>query len=280
MKKLKKFLPKKLINFIKRIIPNKKNKLLKKLKFSNSEKVINLGSDYGGWFILDSKNLENKFIISAGLGEDASFDIEMINKYNCKVICVDPTPKAIDHYNQIIDNSGNLGSNFYKEGGKQNISSYDLTKIYKHNFILIDKALYNVDNEELKFFAPKNKNHVSYSINDWQNDYKKTLDFITVKTIVIKSILNKFNINNLEILKLDIEGAEIEVIKNILSEKIFPNQILVEFDELNKINELAINRFEEVHQLLLSNNYDLIKTNNNFPNFLYRRRTNAIDYLN
>ena len=65
-----------------------------------------------------------------------------------------------------------------------------------------------------------------------------------------------------------------------LSEKIFPNQILVEFDELNKINELAINRFEEVHQLLLSNNYDLIKTNNNFPNFLYRRRTNAIDYLN
>ena len=26
---------------------------------------------------------ENKFIISAGLGEDASFDIEVINKYNC-----------------------------------------------------------------------------------------------------------------------------------------------------------------------------------------------------
>ena len=113
---MKKFLPKKLINTIKRIIPNKKNKLLKKLKFSNSEKVINLGSDYGGWSLLDSKNLENKFIISAGLGEDASFDIEIINKYNCKVICVDPTPRAIDHYNQIIDNSGNLGSNFYKEG--------------------------------------------------------------------------------------------------------------------------------------------------------------------
>ena len=67
MKKLKKFLPKKLINFIKRIIPNKKNKLLKKLKFSNSEKVINLGSDYGGWFILDSKNLENRTINNIGI---------------------------------------------------------------------------------------------------------------------------------------------------------------------------------------------------------------------
>ena len=269
---------KKIINIIKKNIPNKKNKLLKKLEFSNSEKVINLGSDYGGWSFLDNKNLENKFIINAGLGEDASFDIEIINKYNCKVICVDPTPRGIDHYNQIIDNCGNLGSNFYKEGGKQNILSYDLTKINKNNFILIDKALYNADNEEVKFFAPKNKNHVSHSINNWQNDYKKTGDFITVKTITIKSILNKFDINNLEILKLDIEGAQVEVLKNILSEKIFPNQILVEFDELNKINELAINRFEEIHQMLLSKNYNLIKTTNNFPDFLYSRRTDSIEY--
>ncbi len=268
---MRKFLPKLLINTIKKIIPNKKNKLLRKLKFNNFEKVTKLGSDYGSWAFIDSKNLNNKFIISAGLGEDASFDIEIINKYNCKVICVDPTPRAIDHYNQIIDNSGNQGSNFYKEGGKQNISSYDLTKINKNNFILVDNALYNTNEEELKFFAPKNKNHVSYSINDFQNNYKKESDFIIIKTITIKSILDKFEIDNLEILKLDIEGAEIEVIKNILNEKIYPNQILVEFDELNKINEFALNRFMEVHKMLLLNKYYLIKTNSNFPNFLYAR---------
>ena len=154
---MKKFIQKNLISFIKKIIPNKKNKLLKKLKFTNSEKIISLGSDYGGWFFLDNKNLENKFIISAGLGEDASFDIEIINKYNCKVISIDPTPRAISHYNQIIEKSGNLGSNIYKDGGKQNISSYNLTKINKKNFILVDRALYNIDDEELKFFAPKIK---------------------------------------------------------------------------------------------------------------------------
>lgn len=275
---MKKFLPKKLINTIKRIIPNRKNKLLKKLKFINSDKVICLGSDYGGWSFLDGKNLENKFIISAGLGEDASFDIEIKNKFNCKVICIDPTPRAIEHYNQIIDNSGNPRSNIYQEGGKQNISSYDLTKINKDNFILIKNALYNNDNKQLKFFAPKNKNHVSHSISDWQNDYKKTSDFIKVNTITIKSILKQYDIQDLEILKLDIEGAEVEVIKNILSEKIFPNQILVEFDELNKINELAISRFEEVHQLLLSKNYKLIKTTNNFPDFLYSRSIDSIKY--
>lgn len=266
---MKKFLPKKLIDTIKSVIPNKKNKLLKKLKFNNSDKVIYLGSDYGGWSFLNSKNLKNKFIISAGLGEDASFDIEIINKYNCKVICVDPTPRAIAHYNQIIDKSGNARSNLYKKGGKQNISSYDLTKINKDNFILINKALYNLDNKYIKFFAPKNKEHVSHSISDWQNNYKKNSDFIKVNTITVKSILDKFNIRNLEILKLDIEGAGAEVIKDILSKKIFPNQILVEFDELNMINELAIDRFEEVHQMLLSKDYYLIKTTNNFPNFLY-----------
>ena len=131
-----------------------------------------MGSDYGGWSFQENKNLENKFIISAGLGEDASFDIELINKYNCKVIIVDPTPRAIDHYNQIIKNSGAPKKDSYKEGGKQIISSYDLTNINNKNLILIKKGLYNSDNEELKFFAPPNKSHVSHSIIDWQNDIK------------------------------------------------------------------------------------------------------------
>ena len=146
-----------------------------------------------------------------------------------------------------------------------------MTKINKKNFILIESALYDSDDKELKFFAPKNKNYVSYSLNDWQNDYKKDSNYIKVKTITIKSILNNFGIDNLEILKLDIEGAEIEVIKNILNQKIFPNQILVEFDELRKISELTIARFKEVHHMLLLEKYKLIKTKNEFPNFLYSR---------
>ena len=266
---LKKILPIWLINFLKNILPNKKNKLLKSLEFNYKNNIVFLGTDYGGWSFLDNNNLKNKFIISAGLGEDASFDIEIISKYNCKVIVIDPTPRAIDHYNEIIKNTGKTKSSLYEKGGKQRISSYDLSKINKENFILVEKALFDEDNKELKFFAPKNKNHVSYSINNWQNDYKKNSEFIKVKTVTIKNIINKFNIKDLEILKLDIEGAEIEVVNNIMNERIFPNQILIEFDELNKMNELAINRFYKVHQRLLLENYKLIHTKNNFPDFLY-----------
>jgi len=268
-KLIKKFLPICIINILKNVIPNKKNRLLKKLNFYYNHNIIFLGTDYGGWSFLNNDNLENKFIISAGLGEDASFDIELISRYNCKVIVIDPTPRAVEHYEQIIKNAGKPKTEPYKKGGKQNISSYDLTHINNENFLLISNALYNVDNKELKFFSPPNKDHVSYSINNWQNDYKKSSDFIKIKTITIKSILTKYNISRLEMIKLDIEGAEIEVLKNMLDEKIFPTQILVEFDELNKINKIAIDRFEGVHHRLILENYKLSKTHSKFPDFLY-----------
>ena len=274
MKKfIKKLLPIKIINFFKKIVPNKKNLLLKKLDFIYLNNIIYIGSDYGGWSFLDNKNLENKFIISAGLGEDASFDIELINKYNCKVIVVDPTPRAIDHYNQIIKNSATPKKDSYKEGGKQIISSYDLTNINNKNLILIRKGLYNSDDEELKFFAPPNKSHVSHSIIDWQNNYKKKSDFIKIETVTVKSILKEFDIQNFEMIKLDIEGSEIEVLNQMIDEKILPNQILVEFDELNKVNEIAIKRFLDIHQKLLLKEYQLIKTSSKFPDFLYIKKT-------
>ena len=70
-------------------------------------------------------------------------------------------------------------------------------------------------------------------------------------------------------IKLDIEGAEIEVIENMMYSKIYPNQILVEIDELNKIDKISVERFNKINNLLVKNNYELIYTENQFPNFLY-----------
>lgn len=74
-------------------------------------------------------------------------------------------------------------------------------------------------------------------------------------------------------IKLDIEGSEIEVLNQMIDEKILPNQILVEFDELNKVNEIAIKRFLDIHQKLLLKEYQLIKTSSKFPDFLYIKKT-------
>ena len=40
------------------------------------------------------KNLSQPIIISCGLGEDASFDIDMINRFGAKILCIDPTPRV------------------------------------------------------------------------------------------------------------------------------------------------------------------------------------------
>ena len=266
---LKRLLPRLVQKKIRELIPSQRNNFLKKLNFKKLDNILYLGTDYGGWSFVNYKSLNNNYVLSAGLGEDASFDLELIRKYNCKVISIDPTPRAIDHYNMIINNSGKSKKKGYNETGKLDVSSYDLSKINNTNFILINQALYNINNIELKFFSPPNKNHVSYSINNWQNNYSNNTDFIKVKTTTIKSILQKFNINTLELIKLDIEGAEIEVIKNMINDQIYPKQILVEFDELINLKKISVDRFYEIHNILISKNYKLIKSLNNFPNFLY-----------
>ena len=63
--------------------------------------MIRLGTNYGGWLI-PSDNIinENSIIYSAGVGEDISFDIILQSKYNCHIYLIDPTEKAIKHYDE------------------------------------------------------------------------------------------------------------------------------------------------------------------------------------
>tara|TARA_B000000532_G_scaffold243730_1_gene240646 strand:- start:1801 stop:2601 length:801 start_codon:yes stop_codon:yes gene_type:complete len=242
--------------------------LVKKVKIKN---IKYLGSKYGGWYFKPKNILKKSIIISAGLGEDASFDIELINNYDCKIIIIDPTPRAITHFKKILSKAGYTKIKKYSNHGYQNIRSYNLKKINKYNFKLIEKALFNTNNKKIKFFLPPNKNHVSHSINNWQNNYKTNSDFIVVKTINIKKIIKKFKISKIELIKLDIEGAEIQVIKNMLQNKIYPNQICVEFDELHKPSLNSFLKFFRTHKMLQANNYQAIRTNSKLQDMLYIR---------
>ena len=56
--------------------------------------VTMLGTDYGGWIVDLDMIPQGSTVISAGVGEDISFDLELINRYSCRVIGIDPTPKS------------------------------------------------------------------------------------------------------------------------------------------------------------------------------------------
>ncbi len=232
--------------------------------------LTHLGSDFGGWTLVDEDYLMNSTIISAGLGEDASFDIEFASKYNAKVIIIDPTPRAIQHFSEIINRLGKKKNKKYNnKTGTQFIESYDLTNINLKSLVMVKKALWkNID--KIKFFAPPNSKHVSYSISNFQNNYRDDTPSIKVDTTTIGEILSEFKINpaNLPLIKLDIESAEIEVINNFICEGIMPKQILVEFDELNIFSKIGFARISKINNLLKKNGYK-IAFSNGYANFLY-----------
>ena len=65
-----------------KIVHKLKQKMLNpRLKITPTDLTLkSFGSVYGGWVVANSDSLKSSTIISCGLGEDASFDIEMINE--------------------------------------------------------------------------------------------------------------------------------------------------------------------------------------------------------
>ena len=150
----------------------------------NTDKLTHYGTKYGGYDIVDNQKIFN--VISCGLGEDASFDIEIINAKNCKVIAVDPTPRAATHFKTIMENVGNSRKTDYSNDGFQENSAYNLEKINKRNYKLIDSAVFDKSKKQIKLFFPKNENHVSASL-DLTNKYSENFAAISCSTAVLTS---------------------------------------------------------------------------------------------
>lgn len=243
----------KINKFFRNIIFSSSIKSIKVLKPSTN--LLRLGTKYGGWTFLNISGLRNSKIISCGAGEDISFDIDFINYYNAKVILVDPTPKAIVHYNEVIKKSGQKKKIDQYSYGKVNSDSYDLTHITKSNLLYINKGI-DIMSGEARFYFPKIITNTSNSlIKDGMHDNE---NYILVNTITIRDLMVQYDIQNIAILKLDIEGKEIDVIKDLIIKKIFPKQILVDFDGLFSPSRASINDFKRTHEMLLQNNYKLI----------------------
>lgn len=230
---------------------------------------IRLGSEYGGWSLIHSPILSNSTIVSAGLGEDASFDIEIASRYKARVVIIDPTPRAIAHFQAILSNLGNPRSKPYVRGGQQPVTAYELSDITPDQLTLVDKALWNT-NSTLKFYMPKNPAHVSHSITNVANDYREDTGHIFVQSATLTEILNLLGIckETIGLLKLDIEGAEIEVIESMLSNNILPAQLLIEFDDLAKPSKYAFRRVDQAVASLKKHGYVLAHADGE-RNFLF-----------
>ena len=185
-----------------------------------------LGTNYGGWIIPKNINLDkNSIVYSGGVGEDISFDLLLSDKYNCNIVLIDPTKRAIKHYDEV--------QNYYKtkqwdfSGDIQNDYNKYITNLNVNfnKISYLDKGLWKEKNK-LKFYKQKNPKYVSQSLK--QDMFGS--DYVEVNVDSIKNIMDSKNHKKIDLLKLDIEGAEIEVINQMLDDKIYPKYLCIEFD--------------------------------------------------
>ncbi len=105
---------------------------------------------------------------------------------------------------------------------------------------------------------------------NFQQGYAQDTKFIEVDALTVADLLEDVQIDSdeVQLIKLDIEGAEVEVLSELLDSAIRPNQILVEFDELNVPSTRAFDRIDCLDSKLIENGYKCIYTDGQ-TNFLY-----------
>ena len=219
--------------------------------------MFKLGTNYGGWIIPINNELNDESIIySVGVGEDISFDLQLQSKYNSTIILIDPTIRAKIHYDEI--------NNYYNT--KKWEFSGNIQKDYKKNInnlnVNLSKLQYlNIgiwkEKNKLKFYKNKNPSNVSQSLIS--NIYSNNYDLVDVDSL--KNIMKSNNHNKIDLLKIDIEGAEIDVLNNILDDNIFPTYLCVEFDLYLKKKDYDGNT-KKIIDRLISNNYKIIYNDN------------------
>ena len=212
-----------------RLLSPKKPKVVE-----NNLPLISLGSKYGRKTFCEVFPIDKKLqVISAGVGEDITFDIEFLNKYNAVIILVDPTPVAIQHFEMIQKRFGLDSIDQYSPTSRQSVNSYNLTKVTKDNLIMLPHALWK-DQDLLHFYLPPDDSRDSSgSINSIHNFYRASEKRITVETTTVPKIYRDYNFDGIDILKLDIEGSALEVLLSMFLDRIYPAQILLEIDEIH-----------------------------------------------
>lgn len=190
-----------------------------------------LGSKYGGWSVdLDSIS-DGDTIICGGVGEDITFEQELLKYKNVKIIEIDPTEKSHKFMEDKVDD----------------------------NITLIKKAIEKEGIGYVRMYKNKNPNWVSESMSvshDMVGD-----DYYDSPVVTIEELKNEYNPS---FIKLDIEGSEYNVLEDCIGIK----QVCVEFhhhcmsDKTIKDTELLINKF-------LINGYKIINSTNNYQEITF-----------
>jgi FkbM family methyltransferase len=190
--------------------------------------LVRLGSGYGGWVVPAAAVHSDSVCYCVGVGEDISFDLALMERFGCEVHAFDPTPRAIEYVRR---------------------HAADVPRFHFHPVGVWDR------DEQLRFYAPSNPDHVSHSVMNLQ----QTDAFFEAPCRSLTSLMKQLGHARIDLLKLDVEGAEHRVIAAMLKHGVTVKALCVEFDEATmELTPESRQRIVATADALASDGYQLV----------------------
>jgi len=175
-------------------------KLMKRHLVPTTHTLEELGIGYGGWVVPTDMIQSDWVIYSFGIGEDITFDADLMKRFDCTVHGFDPTPRAIAYI-------------------EANQDKYPNFKFYPY-------GVWSEDTQ-VKFFNPRKEHFASYSILNLRHQD----DYIMAEVKTIKTLMQEMAHDHVDLIKMDVEGAEQMVIPNLIADKIRTKVLCIEYDQ-------------------------------------------------
>lgn len=168
---------------------------------------------------------ESSVCYCVGAGEDISFDTQLARLYGSSVWIMDPTPRAIRHFERLTQHV--LEGKPFPVNNSTDVM-YEITPEKLDRLHYLPLGLWTA-REVRKFYAPRDAAHVSHSIVNLQ----KTDSWFEAEVKRLSQVMSDLGHARVDLLKLDVEGAEYEVLESMLEDGLDVRVVCVEHDEWN-----------------------------------------------
>lgn len=207
-----------------------------------------LGSPHGAKTVPDLPVFEGVQILSGGLGEDMSFDVEWVRRFGGNVVLVDPTERARRHFDAVMSRAGKPSLQAYSSSGSQDPENYDMRGISQASFSLVPRALAGDVQKEVFLQAPRRSGGISYGREGlWLSS--SSGESVTVPSIGFTKLLEDYPAG-FDLVKLDIEGFAHEVAADICRSTTRPRFIHLEVEEFRHPTPSNIGRANRTLRML------------------------------
>jgi FkbM family methyltransferase len=183
-------------------------RLARRIEIQPQPGLTRLGSAYGGYVVPLALVDADWICYSGGLGEDISFELELIAATRCRMYGFDPTPRAVAHAQSVAAQNP--------------------------QFRFMPVGLWSSDTTAC-FYEPADSRHASYSIAGLQG----TDGYITAACRSLTSLMSELQHDRIDLLKLDVEGAEYEVLKPLFRGDLKVRVLCVDFHKVESIDHMA-----------------------------------------